>query len=224
MLGRDPIRLAWSCSGSPPPAHPEANCGRDIPWRQQELVLRGIDRLALDVAIRGPRQHVRGAGELAIALVDFVGFISRDHKEGDAVADFGRPDVLLVEAKIDRGLRRVIPDQPVAAAGNEEWNADILSTDGGVIMPAIDSMVAQVESTLLLLAESIVVLAGRRIEGGGNAIPGVRLLLLCRVAGVASGFVRNHGPPPHGQQRFAGRGGYVDGVVVRSMVRRRRQK
>ena len=54
--------------------------------------------------------------KLTVALVDFVRFIACDNKERDAVSDFGRPHVLLVEAEIYRSLRRVIPDQTVAAA------------------------------------------------------------------------------------------------------------
>lgn len=54
-----------------------------------ELVLGGIDRLALDVAICGLRQHGRDAGELAIAFVDLVAVIARDHEKGNTVSHFG---------------------------------------------------------------------------------------------------------------------------------------
>ena len=54
-----------------------------------ELVLRGIDRLALDVAVCCFRQHVGDTGELAIALVDLIAVVARNHKEGDTVTHLG---------------------------------------------------------------------------------------------------------------------------------------
>ena len=52
----------------------------------QELVLRGINCLALNVAVRGFRQHVRDTSELTIALVDLVAVISRNYKKGNTVS------------------------------------------------------------------------------------------------------------------------------------------
>lgn len=54
----------------------------------KELFLRRIDGLALYVAVNRPRQHVGDAGQLAVALVDFVRFVTSDHEEGDPVANF----------------------------------------------------------------------------------------------------------------------------------------
>ena len=45
-------------------------------------------------------------------------------------------------------------------------------------MPTIDAMVAQIEKTLLVLAQPIVVLTGRGVEGGGNTVAWICLLLV----------------------------------------------
>jgi hypothetical protein len=47
---------------------------------------------------------VGDTGELAVALIDFVRLIADDYEERNAVANFGRPNVLLIEAEIDGGL------------------------------------------------------------------------------------------------------------------------
>src|SRR5215469_6394781 len=86
-------------------------------------------------------------------------------------------------------------------------------------MPTFDLMVAEVENAQLLLAKPIVMLAGGRMEGGGNAVPGVRFLLLRCVASRCLSFIRNHGPSPHRQQWFARCVRYEDCVVVRSTAR-----
>ena len=94
----------------------------------KELFLRRIDGLALYVAGKRPvRQHVGDAGQLAVALVDVVSLVTRDHEKGDPVANFGGPNVLLVKAEIDGGFRWIVPDKTIAAAGDEEGNANVLS-------------------------------------------------------------------------------------------------
>ena len=70
----------------------------------EKLILRRIDCFALDIAVNRARQHVRYAGEQAIALVDFVAGIAGDHEVRNAVADLRRPDVALIEAEVDGGL------------------------------------------------------------------------------------------------------------------------
>ena len=54
-----------------------------------QLVLRRIDCLALDVAVCGLRQHMRDASQLAIALVDLVAVVARDHKKRNTVSHLG---------------------------------------------------------------------------------------------------------------------------------------
>src|SRR5271167_237505 len=146
---------------------------------------------------------MRDASQLAVALVDLVRFIACDHKERDAVGDFGRPYVLLVKAEIDRSLRRVIPDETVAAARDKKRNANVLSADSRVIMPTFDLVVAEVEGTLLLLTKPIIMLPCGRIEGGGNVGPSVRLFLLRHPPRRCLRFIRKHRPSPHRQKRLA---------------------
>jgi hypothetical protein len=57
------------------------------------------------------------------------------------------------------------PDKTIAAAGDEEGNANVLSANRQIIMPALDLMVARIEETLLLLAKAIVMLVGGRGRG-----------------------------------------------------------
>ena len=71
---------------------------------RQQLILCGVDCLALDVAIGRFGQQVGDAGELPIALVDFVGVCAGDDEERDTVSYLRRPDVLLVESEINGGL------------------------------------------------------------------------------------------------------------------------
>ena len=76
-----------------------------------DLILRRIDRLALDVTVGRPRQQMGDAGELAIAFVDLVALFALDHEERNTISDFRRPDVSLVEAEIYGGFRGIVPDQ-----------------------------------------------------------------------------------------------------------------
>ena len=178
----------------------------------ERLLLGGIDGLALNVAIGGFGQQVRYAGKLAIARVDFVALVAGNHKEGDAVADLGGPDIQLVEAEIDGCFGGVVPDEAVAAAGNHERNADILSANREVIVPALNAMTAQVEKPLLLLAEAVIMLALRRVKGSGNAV--ARAFLAVRIRGRCRGVVGDHGPFIQLQQLLAGESGYGNDVVV----------
>src|SRR5271165_4295296 len=108
----------------------------------ERLFLGGIDGLALNVAVGCFGQQVCHPCKLAIACVDFVALVAGNHKEGDAVANLRRPGIQLVEAEIDGGLGRVIPDKTVAAARHHERNADVLSSNPGVIVPALDAVIA----------------------------------------------------------------------------------
>lgn len=185
-----------------------------IPLRNShELVLGGIDRLALDVAVGGLRQHVRDSGELAITLVNFVGIVARNHKKRNAVSHLRRPHILQVEPQIDCSFRRVVPDQAVIPAGHHEGNANSLSSERVVIMPAVDATVAEIEKTLLMLAHAVVVLTGRGVEDGGNTVSGIGFLSVFCASGGALRTVGNHDPAPHGQQRLAGSRCYRDRVI-----------
>ena len=64
----------------------------------------------------------------------------------------------------------------VAAAGDHEWNTNILSADRRIIMPAVNAMIPQVKEALLLLTKSVVVLVCRRVKDCGDAGAGVVLL------------------------------------------------
>ena len=99
------------------------------------------------------------AGELAVAAVDFVGVVAGDDEEGDAITDLGGPDVLLVEAEVNGRLGRIVPDEAVAAVRDHEGDADVFAADVRVVVPAVDTVIAEIEEALLLLAEAVVVLA-----------------------------------------------------------------
>ena len=70
-------------------------------------------------------------------------------------------------------------------------------------MPALNAMVAKVEKALLMLAQTIVVLTVRGVEGCGNSVAGICFLLMTCVCRGRLGPVGKHGPAPHSQQRFA---------------------
>jgi hypothetical protein len=64
------------------------------------------------------------AGQQPVAGVDLVGGVAGDHEERNAVADLGGPLGLLVEARLDGGLGRIVPDQAVAFVGDQERHAE----------------------------------------------------------------------------------------------------
>src|SRR5215472_12599294 len=124
----------------------------------QHLLLTRVSLLALDVAISCLGQQWRGSGELPVAGVDLIRAPAGDDEEGDSIADLRSPLSTLVEARLDGGLRRIVPDHPVPAIGDHERYADARCGGGGVIMPALYDVAAVIEKTLLVLAEAIVVL------------------------------------------------------------------
>src|SRR5208337_3979733 len=111
-------------------------------------------------------QHRRGPGKLAVTRVDLIGGGTRDDEERHAVAGFRRPSGLLVEARLDGGLRGVVPDQSVATIGDHERHPDRRSAGSVVVMPALEGMTAMVEEPFLILPQTIVVLVIGGSEGG----------------------------------------------------------
>ncbi len=99
---------------------------------------------------------------------------------------------MTVQARRDLRGRGVVPDHTVAFVGHEEWDADRLAGRRVVVVAAIESPAAKVEDTLLVLAETVVVL----VTGGDKACADAeRLLPVHRV--------RRHLPAAHFEQRCA---------------------
>ncbi len=138
----------------------------------QYLILRGIALLALNETISRFRQHGRGPGKLAVTRVDLIGGATGDDEERHAVADLRRPPGLLVEARLDGGLRGVVPDHSVATIGDHEGHTNALSAGSVVVMPALDGVTAMVEEPFLILPQTIVVLVIGRSEGRADLIEG----------------------------------------------------
>ena len=132
------------------------------------FILAGVALLALDVAVSGLGQQRRGTGEQTIAGVDFVGGVAGDHEERDTVANLRRPLRLLVEAGLDGGLRRIVPDEAVALVGDEERDAGGGRGGREVVVPAADGMAAMIEEAFVIVAEAVVVLVVGRDESGAD--------------------------------------------------------
>jgi len=142
-----------------------------IPLRHiQSLLLRGVNRLTLDVPVDRPRQHVRHARQQPIPLVDLVAGVACDDEIRYAVSNLRRPYVLTVEAQIHRRFRRIVPDQTVALSRNYEGYTDVLASDRAIVMPTTDLVIPQVHPALLLLPQPVVVLVGVRVEHSRNTI------------------------------------------------------
>src|SRR4051794_5682353 len=134
-----------------------------VPFRDSEqLVLAGVALLALDEAVRGFGQQRSRAGELAIAGVNFVVIAASNHEVGDTVADFGIPTGVLVEAEIDGGFGRVIPQETVAFVRDDERDPDAGRGGRVVVVPGADRVAAEVEVAFLVLAQAVIVFVVRR--------------------------------------------------------------
>src|SRR5882724_3187541 len=110
--------------------------------RRHKLILRGVDGFALNITISSLGKHMRHTRELAVAFIDLVAGCACDNEKGNPVTDLGRPSVFLVESKINCSFRGIVPYQPVATTGNQEWHTHALSANGVVIMPTANFMIA----------------------------------------------------------------------------------
>jgi len=75
-------------------------------------------------------------------------------------------------------------------------------------MPALDTLLTEVEKTLLVLAQPVVVLIERRVEDSRNPVAGICLLPLSALAGDAAGRLCLM------DQFFIVRSGLPDAVVI----------
>ncbi len=127
----------------------------------QHLLLAGVALLALNVAVGGLGQQRRGAGEQAVARVDLIRRGPGNHEKRNPVAHLRGPGGALVEARLDGGLRRVVPQQPVALVGHQERHAEAGRSRSPVICPATNRMAAMIKKSLVILAQAVVVLVIR---------------------------------------------------------------
>ena len=79
-------------------------------------------------------------------------------------------------------------------------------------MPAANLVIPQVHPAFLLLPQSVVVFACRRIEGGHNPVA-----LRPRVSRRHLRALRHHRPAAHVQQRLAVGRGHLQSIIVRTM-------
>ncbi len=72
--------------------------------------------------------------------------------------DSDGPVGLLVESCVDRGLRRVVPQQAIAFVGDDERHAGAGRGGGQVVIPAAHGVAAVIEEALVILTKAVVVL------------------------------------------------------------------
>src|SRR6185437_10668369 len=99
---------------------------------------------------------------------DFVTRPTRNHEEGNTVADLRNPSRLLVKARFDCRFRRIVPDQAVTVIGDNERNAGTRPRSSRVVVPALDRVASMVEITFLILTQAVIVLIIGRTESGAN--------------------------------------------------------
>src|SRR6185503_20873628 len=89
----------------------------------QNLLLRCVALLGLDIAIRVPGKHGYASRQPSIPRVQFVVCVAADDEEGDALPYLRGPPGLPVEAEVDPGLRGIVPKYRVAFICNHERHA-----------------------------------------------------------------------------------------------------
>ena len=201
---------------------------------RQQFLLAGVSLLALDVTVSRFGQHVRGAREQPIAGVDLVRSGAGNHEEGNTVARLGDPAGLLVEARLDRGLRSVVPQECIALVGDQERHAETGSGRSRVIGPAMDRVSAMVQKTLLILPQPVVVLVGGRVKrrayGVELRVGGTAIMFQAGRAGLEIKFIlspagklKQHSAvgSANGDVRFRSGAVEVFGYVGHGMKRRR---
>src|SRR5262249_20911095 len=149
-----------------------------------------VARLALDVPERRLGRQRGYTRERTIAGVDLIRAGPRDHEIRHTLADLGPPDRVSVQTRRDLRSRRVVPDQAVPFVRHEE--ADATRLPGGCIVGvlALQSPAAIVEDSLLVLAETVVVL----VLGCDERRTDLKGLL-------AIHLVRTHFPAAHRKKR-----------------------
>ncbi len=109
-----------------------------------------------------------------------------------------RPARLLVEARLDGGLGRVVPDQAVALVRDQERNAGGGRGGRQIVVPAAHRVSAVIEKALVVVAKAVVVLVVGRNKRRADGIElGIgRAAIVVQICGAV--FVIGHGLLPAG--------------------------
>src|ERR1019366_9278459 len=139
-------------------------------YGSRSFVLARIALLALNVAISRLGQHRRGPRKRSVPSIDLVRRGARDHKERNPVPHFRSPAGLLVESRLDRCLRWIIPNQPVALVRHQERHATAGTARRSVVLPAVNRVPAMIEESPMVLSQPVVVLVVWRSKCRSNNI------------------------------------------------------
>ena len=164
----------------------------------EQLVLGPVPELALPEPRRPFRQHGRPPGDRRVPANDVRGHRRGRHPVVPLAGRLGHP-AGGGGAEFDPADGRVVPQESVAGAGQQEGDADL-----GVELDQLDHGALLVELSVLMLAEAVAPLAVARGEQHldavqAGAVPGGRVPPLRR-----SGEVRHHLREQHGAVRGAG--------------------
>ncbi len=107
-----------------------------------QFFLRWIDALTLYIAVGTLWQHVRNTRQVSVSRVYLIDLITLDYKKRNRVSNLRPPFIVFVNGHLDRGLRRIIPDESIASARDHKRNPDPLSTHRPVVVPAFDQLIA----------------------------------------------------------------------------------
>ena len=126
----------------------------------EQFVLRPVAELALPETRRPLRQHRRMTGQIRVTLHDAGVAITGHHHVINQPRGVGHP-ARLRAAQLDAAHAGIVPEQTVAAAGNEKRNGNLR-----IAMRQLEHAAFLIQQSVPPLAEAVNALAVKRREAG----------------------------------------------------------